>query len=49
VAQPPEAQQPLRAAAAYAIGAAAKEYFRGERDTGKIGRIVRDTFRMQEK
>ena len=34
----------ISAAAAYALGQAAKEYFKGQRDMGKIGKIFRDSF-----
>lgn len=34
----------ISGAAAYAIGAAAKEYFKGERDQGRLGRTFRSAF-----
>lgn len=34
----------ISSAAAYAIGAAAKEYFKGERDRGRIGKTFRQAF-----
>jgi uncharacterized protein (DUF697 family) len=34
----------ISAAAAYALGEAAKAYFKGERDMGKIGKTFRDSF-----
>jgi hypothetical protein len=34
----------VSAAASYAIGQAAKEYFKGQRDMGKIGKIFRESF-----
>ena len=39
----------ISATAAYAVGASAKEYFKGERDKGKIGKVFRDTFHQSKK
>jgi uncharacterized protein (DUF697 family) len=39
----------ISAAAAYALGEAAKAYFKGERDMGKIGKTFRDSFTNYKK